>query len=121
MSEEFIKAARKEIGEELEGVQKILDDCHDDNDILKNSKNLEKHLHKIKGLAPMMNQNEIGEIAKINDAILKHVLANGSQEGTFMILSESSQIMKEIFDGQVKKDIEHLKNKIKSTFGRVLS
>ncbi len=121
MSEEFLKVARKEIDEELEGLQKILDDCHDDNDILKNSKDIEKHLHKIKGLAPMMNQDEIGEIAKINDAILKHVIANGFLEGTFTILSESHQIMKEIFDGQEKKDVEELKNKIKLTFGSVLS
>jgi len=121
MSEDFLRLARQEIGEELEELQKILVECKDDNDISQNSVNIEKLLHKIKGLAPMMNQNDIGEIAKINDAILKQVMANGPLKGTFVILNESNQIMRDIFDGNAKRDVEQFKNKIRETFGSVLS
>ena len=72
MSDEFLKVATKEINEEVDSIGKILDSCNDDAAILQNSSSLEKHFHKIKGLAPMMGQEEIGEIAALIDFGLPH-------------------------------------------------
>jgi hypothetical protein len=116
LSEEFLRLAKKEINEELGELQNILKQCQNDNDIYQNSINLEKHLHKIKGLAPMMNQNDIGDIAKLNDVILKHVATNGILKGSLVILNESNQIMKEIFNGENKRNVGEFKNKIQCTF-----
>ena len=121
MSEEFLKVARQEIGEDLESIDKILSGCKNDGDILKNSVSLEKIFHKIKGLAPMMDQNEMGTIAKQIDSILKHVIANGILDGTYAVLTESHRIMREILDGSEAKDVEKILEKIKATFPKVLS
>ncbi len=119
MSEEFLKLAKKEINEELGELQSILNQCQNDNDISQNSSNLEKHMHKIKGLAPMMSQKDIGDIAKLNDAILKYVISNGSVKDSFVILLESNKIMRQIFDLQNKSNVEEFKNKILKTFESV--
>src|SRR5690349_14889821 len=98
MSDNFLKIARQEIQEELEGLKQILLQCNSDTDISNSGNKIEKHLHKIKGLAPMMGQNDVGEIAKLNDAILKHVIENGMLSGTYQIISESILMMQEIFN-----------------------
>lgn len=120
MSDNFLKIARKEIQEELDGIQKILSECKNDSDISTNGKNIEKHFHKIKGLAPMMEQNDVGEIAKIMDVILKHVIENGSVVGTYEMLSEANQVMKEIFNATYTKDADEFKKKIQNTFSNLL-
>jgi len=116
MSEKFLRIARKEIQEELDGLQRILVQCSNDTDISNNAKSIEKHLHKIKGLAPMMGQKEVGEIARMNDAILKHVISNGILDGTYKIISEANLIMKKVFDGDGTKNVEEFKKNIKQTF-----
>lgn len=116
MSEKFLRIARKEIQEELDGLQRILAQCSNDTDISNNAKSIERHLHKIKGLAPMMGQKEVGEIARMNDAILKHVISNGILDGTFKIISEANLIMKKVFDGDGTKNVEEFKKNIKQTF-----
>ena len=47
MSDEFIKVATLEIKDEIASIKKILESCKDDSDIFKNSKSIEKHIHKI--------------------------------------------------------------------------
>ena len=59
MSDEFTQVATKEINEELDGIEGILNSCTNDDDITNNSTDIEKHLHKIKGLAPMMGQEGV--------------------------------------------------------------
>ena len=120
MSDDFLKLARKEIQEELDSLKQILSKCHSDPDISTNGKEIERHLHKIKGLAPMMGQKDVGDIAALTDTITKRVIENGSLEGTYKCLSESTQIMNEIFAGSKTKNVEELKNKIKQTFANVL-
>ena len=71
MSDEFTQVATKEINEELDGIEGILNSCTNDDDITNNSTDIEKHLHKIKGLAPMMGQEGVGEIAALNDTLMK--------------------------------------------------
>ncbi|TLX66311.1 MAG: hypothetical protein E6L00_01655 [Thaumarchaeota archaeon] len=121
MSDNFLKIARQEIQAELDSLQQILIQCNDDKDISNNDNKIEKHLHKIKGLAPMIGQNNVGEIAKINDSIIRHIIENGTQSGTYQVMSESLQIMQEIFNDTNKKDTEEFKNKIRKNFSHILN
>jgi chemotaxis protein histidine kinase CheA len=120
MSDNFYKIAKQEIQAELDSLQQILIQCYNDNDISSKGNEIEKHLHKIKGLAPMMGQNNVGEIAKINDSILKHIIQNGTQIGIHQVMIESLQIMQAIFNDTNKNDIEEFKNKILKTFSHIL-
>ena len=120
MSDNFLKIARQEIQAELDSLQQILIQCNDDKDISNNDNKIEKHLHKIKGLAPMMGQNNVGEIAKLNDSIIMYIIENGTQNGAYQVISESLQIMQEIFNDTNKKDTEEFKNKIRKNFSHIL-
>lgn len=116
MSDNFLKIARKEVQEELDALDQILTQCGNDMDISNNAQSIEKHLHKIKGLAPMIGQNDVGEIAKMTDAILNHVIVNGVLKGTCQILVESNLVMKEVFNGIGIKNAAELKNKLRQTY-----
>lgn len=120
MSDNFIKIARQEIQAELDSLQQILIQCKDDKDISNNGIKIEKHLHKMKGLAPMIDQNNVGEIAKLNDSILRHIIENGTLSGTYQVMMESLQIMQETFNDTNKKDTEEFKNKILKNFSHIL-
>ncbi|MGI0056963.1 MAG: hypothetical protein ACREAK_06265 [Nitrosarchaeum sp.] len=120
MSDNFFRIARKEIQEELDGLHKILLLCNNDADISSNGNSIEKHLHKIKGLAPMMGQNEVGEIAKMTDTILKHIITNGMLAGAYQILVESNYVMKEIFNGTSALNVSEFKNKLRQNFPDLL-
>jgi chemotaxis protein histidine kinase CheA len=119
MSDNFLKLARKEIQEELNSLNQILSQCHSDLDISTNGKEIEKHLHKIKGLAPMMGQEDVGDIAALTDTIAKHVITNGTLDGTYDIFSEAIKIMSDIFSGE-NINSEEFKNKMRQTFPNVL-
>lgn len=71
MSDEFIKIATSEINEEISGLEKIMATCQNDADILSNSDKFEKCTYKIKGLAPMMEKEELGNFSAVLDLILK--------------------------------------------------
>ncbi|HLA22891.1 MAG TPA: hypothetical protein VJZ17_05575 [Nitrosopumilaceae archaeon] len=116
MSDNFIKIARKEIQDELVGLESILAGCVNDVDISDNAQNLEKHLHKIKGLAPMMGQQGMGDLAKMIDIIIKHVIADGTLEGTYKIITEANLMMKQLFDDSAIKNIQEFRNKIQQSF-----
>lgn len=120
MSDSFHKIATQEIQIELDSLKQILSRCNDDKDISNNGTKIEKHLHKIKGLAPMMDQNNVGEISMLNDAVLNHVIENGTLSGTYQLIRESLQIMQAIFNGTNKNDVEEFKNKIRKTFSHIL-
>ena len=83
MSDEFIKVATKEINDELSGIATILDSCQNDSDVSKNSDKIEQHMHKIKGLAPMMGKENIGNLAKTLDSILKKIVSGHQVDGFF--------------------------------------
>ena len=116
MSDNFVKLAKKEIQEELDSLQKIITNCKNDSDVSDNAKGIERHLHKIKGLAPMMGQEGVGEVARVIDVILKHVISNGILQGTYQVLVQSNMLMRELFGGSSKYDITEFKNKIRQTF-----
>jgi|SRR5579864_4112374 len=121
MSDNFHNIARQEIQEELDSLKQILLQCNNDNDVSKNGSKIEKHLHKIKGLAPMMDQNDVGEIARLNDIILNHVIKNGMLSETYQIINESIHMMQEIFNDTNKKNINEFKIKIHNTFPHIFN
>ncbi|HET6516660.1 MAG TPA: hypothetical protein VFG25_00325 [Nitrosopumilaceae archaeon] len=119
MPDEFTKVARQEINDELEKHSKILQSCKNDDDVIKNSSEIEKQLHKIKGLAPMMGQQQIGEIASINDSLIKKIIDGNKIAGIFETMNKSHQLMKELMSDSSKDVSEFLKN-IKNTHSEFL-
>jgi len=115
MSDEFTQVATKEINEELGGIEGILNSCKSDEDITNNSADIEKHLHKIKGLAPMIGQKGVGEIAALNDALMKKIIGGQIVEGIFEISNESNHLMKNLMNGSTS-DITELKTKLKTRY-----
>ena len=117
MSDEFMKIATLEINEELSSISTILDSCQNDYDVSKNSGKIEKHMHKIKGLAAMMGKENIGNLAKTLDFILKKIDSGQKVDGFFEPLSISIEQMKITMDnpndlGEVHKQISDIASKI---------
>ena len=119
MSDEFIKVATQEIKEEIASIKNILDTCNDDSSIFQNSASIEKHIHKIKGLAPMMGKEMIGEIATLNDALLNHILNGKHLEGVYSILCESNSFMEQSIKNSDINSAE-LKQKIETNYSKFL-
>jgi len=120
MSDEFIKLATEEINEELASLSKIFDSCSKDSDISDNGNSIGGHIHKIKGLAPMMGKKQVGEIASLNDALIKRIIAGNQINGIYEILSESNDFMKKAMVSS-ELDVDVLKQKIHSTFSEFLN
>lgn len=74
MSEEFINAAIKEINEEISGIQNILNYCKNNSDLYANADKIQKHTHKIKGIAPMINKDDLSLLSSLLDSILKKIM-----------------------------------------------
>lgn len=87
--------AKAEIGEDIAGMGNLLSQCGNDADIMKYASDVEKHVHKIKGLAPMMGQEQIGNIAALLDKILKSVLSGKATLGVYSTLIQSHKFMKD--------------------------
>ena len=119
MSDEFLSIARQEIQADLDSLERILAVCHSDSQIYERSKDIESHLHKIKGLAPMMNQNKVGEIAQVSDLVLKYMISNGVLDGSCKIILESIQKMNQTFSGHDDSDMKNFINKIRDAFPQV--
>ena len=100
MSEEFLRVARQEVDEDIAEIGILLNECHSDEDVLKKTSDIEKHIHKIKGLAPMMGQDKIGDVATRLDKILKVMLAGKAVSGIYQTLVESHSFMKDALDGK---------------------
>ena len=117
MSDEFFKVATKEINDELTGIAVILGSCKNDEDIFKNSEQIERHMHKIKGLAPMMGKENVGALAKSLDVILKKLAAGQKINGFFEPLSTSVSAMKNAMEkshdlSQAQKEIDDISSKV---------
>ena len=120
MSDEFLKVARKEIKFEIESLKNIFLSCTNDEQLYKKSTDIEKHMHKIKGLAPMMSQDSIGEIAGISDIILKHITSHGTLNNSNKIIFEAISNMSDIFDGHSKIDVDNFRKKVQEAFPEIL-
>jgi len=119
MSDEFIRVATKEINEEIDSVDEILKSCNNNSSAIKKASLIEKHFHKIKGLAPMMGKGDIGEIAAMNDKILKHVIEGNDLNGVYEILLESNKFMKDSMEG-ANSNMHQLKQKIEANYANIL-
>lgn len=119
MSEEFLRVARQEVGQDITEIGNLLKNCKNDADIVKLASDLEKHVHKIKGLAPMMGQEQIGQIAVLLDKILKVILAGKLLPGTYQTLTNSYEFMKNAVDGS-SNGFDALVSQIKNTHKDVL-
>ncbi len=115
LSDEFSEQATKEINEELEHNSQILKSCQNDEDISNKCPEIEKHLHKIKGLAPMMGQKKIGELAALNDELIKKVLEGKKIEGIFETIKQSNKLMKDLMQDSTV-EIDDLKQTIKTKY-----
>ena len=92
-SDDFISVATKEINEEIVGMETILMTLENNDAILSNAEKLQRHTHKIKGLAPMMGKTTLGEIASQLDDILKKII-DGKKPELFSILNTAVGEMK---------------------------
>jgi len=115
LSDEFSEQATKEIYEELEHNSQILKSCQNDEDISNKCSEIEKHLHKIKGLAPMMGQKKIGELASLNDELIKKILEGEKIEGIFETIKQSNKLMKDLMQDSTV-EIDDLKQTIKTKY-----
>lgn len=115
MSDEFTKVATNEIIEELKANSRILKLCKTDQDIVKNGSEIGKHLHKIKGLAPMAGYNSIGELASINDSLIKKILDGEKIKGIFETINQSNQLMNNLIQNPTI-DTDELKQTIKTRY-----
>lgn len=96
--DEFLRVARKEIQTEIDFLKKALLACVNDEQFYKESRDIEKHMHKIKGLAPMMQEEKVGEIAQVSNIILKHITNHGPLKGSHAIILESVHRMDHLFN-----------------------
>lgn len=119
MSDEFIKVATKEINEEIASINKILESCKNDSSISINSKTIEEHIHKIKGLAPMMGKPRIGVIATLIDSLLNHIMEGKTLDGIFTTLKETTIFMSDSMNGSEEK-IDEIKQKIETKYSKFL-
>ncbi len=119
LSDEFTKQATKEINEEIEYNSQIIKSCQNDEDIINKCSEIEKHLHKIKGLAPMMDQKKIGELASLNDELIKKILEGEKIKGIFETMNQSNKLMKDIMQDSTL-EIDVLKQIIKTKYSEFL-
>ncbi|HJT10947.1 MAG TPA: Hpt domain-containing protein [Candidatus Nitrosotalea sp.] len=119
MSDEFLRVARQEIQEELNEIEQIMALCNNDERLFAKSQSIEEHLHKIKGLAPMIGHGEIGEIAKISYDILKHIINEGVLPGSYFFMLEIVDDMKKILLGFDTYDITKFKKLTREKFPAV--
>lgn len=115
MSEEFLRIARQEIQSEIDSLNEIFLTCINDEQLYEKSTEIEKHMHKIKGLAPMMEQEKMGEIAKISDLVLKHVSSHGTLKGSHKITSDAVKIMSSFFSGQFTIQVDDFKKQVRTS------
>jgi chemotaxis protein histidine kinase CheA len=117
MSDEFIKVATREIKDELSGITTILGSCSNDDDISKNSDKIEQHMHKIKGLAPMMGKENVGRLAKSLDFILKKIVSGKKIDGFYeplcVSIEQMSMAMERFHDlNEIQNNISNITSKI---------
>lgn len=116
MSDEFLKVARQEIQVEIDSMKQVFVKCVNDEQLYNKSRDIERHMHKIKGLAPMMGHEKVGEIARISDIILKHVTNHGILKNSQKIIFEAVQRMDSLFNEKETDEIDSFRKKIIDTY-----
>ena len=119
MSDEFLRIAKEEVTDDIAKIGNILKNCSGDSDVSKRAAEIEKHTHKLKGLAPMMGQSEIGDIASILDVVLKGAISGKPVPGIFQAVEKSNQFMLDAING-LKFDFASLKNDLNKKYSEFL-
>ena len=112
MSDEFIAVATKEITADINSIENILESCSTDSDIFQNSSKFQKHTHKIKGLAPMMGKESLGDFSSTLDDLFKKMMSGTNFEDIFPIISQSLIAMKTSM-GEPEFNFDKINDKIK--------
>jgi len=94
MSDEFIAVASQEVNDDIQSIENILKSCSHDKDVVENSSKFQKHTHKIKGLAPMMGKETLGNFSSSLDDLFKKMIDGTHYDGIFDVISESVNAMK---------------------------
>jgi chemotaxis protein histidine kinase CheA len=115
MSDEFITLATKEINEELLEFSKILLECKNDDDVHTNSEKFQKHTHKIKGLAPMMGKEMLGNFSGDLDFVLKKIIDGDKIDNVFDLLTVSMSLMQNSMSDS-KTNFLDVKNRFSEIF-----
>jgi chemotaxis protein histidine kinase CheA len=94
VSDEFIAVATKEVTDDIDSIENILKLCTNDVDIFQNASKFQKHTHKIKGLAPMMGKEPLGDLSSSLDNIFKKIIDGENINGIFNLMMELITTMK---------------------------
>jgi chemotaxis protein histidine kinase CheA len=94
VSDEFIAVATKEVTDDIDSIENILKLCTNDIDVFQNASKFQKHTHKIKGLAPMMGKESLGNLSSSLDDIFKKITDGENIDGIFNLLVDSIIHMK---------------------------
>ncbi len=119
MSDEFLQVARQEIQSELAALEKAVIRCKDDSGIFENSKEIKGHLHKLKGLAPMIGEDDVGEMAKATEVVIVHVICKGKTRGSFHVIVGAVSDMKKNFSGLHGSSLSDFKKNIRDILPQV--
>jgi len=95
MSDEFIKIATNEIHDDISQISHILESCKSDIDVRLNAVHFQRHTHKIKGLAPMMGKEELGNLTALLDELFKKSIRGAHFDGVFDVLLTIMPAMKD--------------------------
>jgi HPt (histidine-containing phosphotransfer) domain-containing protein len=115
-----MQVAKKEVAGDISEIGILLKNCHNDDDVLRNASNIEKHVHKIKGLAPMMGQEQIGYLAVLVDKLLKVVMTGKSVPGIYETLTRSHFFMQNTIDG-TNMDFASIKGMVEKNHEDILN
>lgn len=114
MSDEFLKVATAEINNEISEIQNILNSCKINLDVSANAAKIQKSTHKIKGLAPMMGKEDLGDLAALLDSLLKKIM-NGivANEMLELLIIATNEMKKSMTStdynlDEIKQKISHL-------------
>jgi chemotaxis protein histidine kinase CheA len=119
MSDEFLRVATKEVSDDIAEIGNVLKKCQNDNDLSKVATDVEKHVHKLKGLAPMMGQEQIGEISILVDKLLKSIMAGKAVPGIYSTVKDSYEVMSRLINNE-HVDFASLKSAIEKNHAHFL-
>lgn len=103
------------MSDDIAEIGNLLKNCSGDNDVFKNATEIAKPVHKIKGLAPMMGHDQIGQIATLIDRLLKAMIAGKSIPGIYLTMKKSQEFMQSVMDG-ANVDSSPLKSEIEKNY-----
>lgn len=116
MSDDFFNLASLEINEDVSAISLILNSCKTNDDVIKKASDLEKHIHKIKGLAPMMGKEDLGDLASEIDFVLKKII-DGQYIPFLNELNDSARLMEASLNSEC--DFSEIKKRIKNTLHNI--